>query len=619
MCGICGIVSSHLSDHEKTEKVRSMVARLGHRGPEFSSHYRFGDAVLGHTRLKIIDVTDASNQPFMNRSRDKGMVYNGECYNFRDLRTSLKKDGIYSQTEGDTEVVFNELAYNGLSALEEIDGMFAVAFWDDNTGTLLLARDRMGIKPLYYTIQQKTLYFASELRALLEVVPEARLSKEGLGEYLAFQSNPSLSTLVEGIEMVPPGGYLTFSPDNSEPSQQGRYYSLSQNLIQSAQSGGSDPSGALSEKLTSAVRKRLVSDVPLGAFLSGGIDSTAIVALMRRVNAGTIKTFTLGFEEQDERPIAKRISEQFDTEHTEVELGSRQIIDMIPEAVNALDVPSGDAINSYLVSRFTREAGITVALSGLGGDELFGGYPSYQLLNSRNRLQLLKLLKAMLRVPLFRKRMANKVGHIGKLEELLNGKLTIHRMVALMRRMFLDNEIVDLGGFYRNGSQSNTDPALDKLADELSVSCNELYYYTQPLLLKDTDQMSMAHALEVRVPLMDPSLWEAAASVPIDNLYPGRSTPKPGLVNHMNGEIPDYVYQRSKQGFILPMDKWIRGDLKEFTSNGLFETPLPNILNRTRIQLMWDDFLHSSNSVSWSRIWTLSVLGHWLHKNPITV
>ena len=617
MCGICGIVGETTGNEEKVRKVRAMVEQLKHRGPEYSSYSRFGNAVLGHSRLKIIDTTDKSNQPFLNLGGDKALVYNGECYNYRTLGKEIQNRGFPLATEGDTEVVFNLLSSRGIHGLNEIDGIFGLGFWDRRTQKLLLARDRMGVKPVYYSFQQSELYFASELRSLLEVLPHAKLSEQGMAEYLAYQSHPSQHTLVEGIHMLPAGSYLEFNP-----GQKGKitpyYYYMPARILDTPSTAEEISAKSLRECLVESVQKRLISDVPLGVFLSGGMDSTAMTGLMRQATNTSIKTFTFGFEGEDERPVARRVSELYGTEHTEVELGREEVARLVPEAVDAMDAPSGDAVNAYLISKFAKEAGITVALSGLGGDELFGGYPSYTMLRRSRSLKLLKSIRPLLRAPGIRQLIERGDRHSGKLQTLLSRPIAPYEIVEISRRMFLDHEIQELGIGREVDYYIDKPGGENQLADELLISLFELIYYTRPLLLKDTDQMGMAHGLEIRVPFMDSHLWDKLLSLPVSDVYPDRSVSKSGLLQNLNSQIPDYVYKRSKQGFILPMESWIKGPLAEFTADGLFQSPLTKVLRRGTLDALWYEFGNNS-TVSWSRIWTLSVLGHWLHKNNISI
>jgi len=617
MCGICGIIGESPVDEEKVQKVRAMVEGLRHRGPEYSSYTRYEKAVLGHSRLKIIDISDKSNQPFLNSDGDKALVYNGECYNYKTLRQDLANQEVPLFTDGDTEVVFNQLCRYGVEGINKFDGIFGLGLWDDSAGKLILARDRMGVKPVYYSFHQGALYFASELRSLLEVLPVSNLSEQGVVEYLAYQSHPSQQTLVKGIYMLPAGSYLEFSPGQKAKVAPQYYYKPARQVeTLPGEAGGASES--LREGLAESVKKRLVSDVPVGVFLSGGLDSTAMTALMREATNGSIKTFTFGCEGKDERPVARRISELYGTEHTEVELGGDEVARLVPKAVEAMDTPSGDAINAYMISKFAKEAGITVALSGLGGDELFGGYPSYSMLRRSKSLKLLQSVRPLLRTPGIRQLLERSNRHTGKLRALLSRKITPQSMVEILRRMFLDPEIRELG-IARQGKPYVERPDGGKhLAEELLISLYELIYYTRPLLLKDTDQMGMAHGLEIRVPFMDSNLWDKVLSLPVSDVYPDRSVRKSGLLQNLNSQIPDYVYKRSRQGFILPMESWIKGPLAEFTADGLFQSPLSKVLHRSTLDALWYEFSKNS-SVSWSRIWTLSVLGHWLHKNKVSI
>ena len=402
MCGIAGIlVSSSSCEHgllpaeggrlALQEALERMVQCLRHRGPNGdgiapADRGRPSTVVFGHTRLAILDLSPAGQQPMCDSVTGNSITYNGEIYNYRELRNELEVRGARVgrgeagwRSRTDTEVILKGYARWGRDGcLERLRGMFAFAIWDASQQILFLARDRLGIKPLYYYAGNGFFLFASEVRALLAsgLVPR-RLEPVALWEYLGYLSVPVPRTLIQGIHALPPGSWLTV--DTAGKMCEGRYWDLLEHASSEARSAPAAKSRRrVGELLREAVAMHLVSDVPLGAFLSGGIDSSAIVALMRE--AGQVpRTFSVVFAESryDEAQYARHIATRFATDHTEIPLTEQQLLDQLPEALAVMDQPSGDGVNTYVVSQAVRSAGVTVALSGLGGDEFFGGYPSF--------------------------------------------------------------------------------------------------------------------------------------------------------------------------------------------------------------------------------------------------
>lgn len=612
MCGICGAFAMKGRGERLSEKVSAMTRQLSHRGPDNNASINLGSAEFGHCRLKIIDTTQASDQPFPQEKSRYKLVYNGEFYNYRAIRKFLiDRYGIQFSTTGDTEVLYQLLVHEGVDGLTRINGMFAFAFWDAEAQRLMLARDRLGIKPLYILQESDQLYFSSEIRPLISIADSAQLNSRALVSYLMYQSVRGSQTLIDGIQEVEPGEVLVA---NSKGVQTQQYYTLDPQ----AESIDYHPDD-LKERFYSAVQQRLVSDVPLGAFLSGGIDSTAVVSTMTNVSANAVKTFTLGFEQGavDERDIAERFARHYETDHTEITLSSRQILQQVPNAVASMDQPSGDAINSYIISKYTRDAGLTVALSGLGGDELFGGYPSFKWMHGLRSIRWL-----MNHTQRFRQFMAELLPKSSiqqqKIRMLLKQEATGEALVSTLRRVLLDDQLHALGLHLDSGDQQKQLAIPDD--DFNDISYHELIYYTIPLLLQDTDQMSMAHGLEVRVPFLDHEFVEYIYSLKNPVKHQNLSgTSKALLIDALEPQIPDFIQDRPKTGFVLPMDRWIRRELRNFTRQGLFESPLTAFIEEPGVDKLWKQYLDEDATMSWSRIWTLSVLGHWLEHNNIGI
>ncbi|HEX8707835.1 MAG TPA: asparagine synthase (glutamine-hydrolyzing), partial [Pyrinomonadaceae bacterium] len=398
MCGIAGIISASGEREPESgargaglrEALARMVKYLDHRGPDdrgLSVLSPKGCEVgLGHTRLSILDLSTAGHQPMSDPRTGNQITYNGEVYNFRELRGALGEGPDAWRSQSDTEVILRAYQRDGRECLENLRGMFAFGLWDAGRRKLLLARDRLGIKPLYYYAGRGFFLFASEVKALLEsgLVPR-RLDRLGLWHYLAYQSVPAPRTLVEGVRALEPGSWMTV--DERGEREAGCYWNmLSRGTAEARDAAPAESRRRVRELLHEAVALNLVSDVPVGAFLSGGLDSSAVVALMREAGAAP-RTFTVGFAESgyDEASQARRTAAHFQTVHTEIRLTQERLLEQLPEALAVMDQPTGDGLNTYVVARAVREQGIKVALSGLGGDEFFAGYPSFTRLKRMMR------------------------------------------------------------------------------------------------------------------------------------------------------------------------------------------------------------------------------------------
>src|SRR5688500_1546779 len=394
MCSISGILQAQVVTVEGTQAVQSMNALLRHRGPDDQGVWRLGfpggEVSLGNTRLAIIDTSAAGHQPMLDPQTGNCITYNGETYNFKSLAETIR---LNPRSASDTEVVLHAYRAYGTDVFSKLRGMFALAIWDNEKRELFLARDRFGIKPLYYYTSNNLFVFASELRAMLAsgLVPR-NLSKAGLDSYLATGSIAAPLTIVEGVRQLLPGHYLrvkTTERGNIECTTtmfaNDRCVTLARPETRTA------AVAQLRAELEESIRLHLVSDVPLGVFLSGGMDSSTLVALMSKVSDARPKTFSVVFEETDlsEENYSRLVAQRFQSDHCEIRLSEERLLEMLPHAIAALDQPTMDGINTFVVSKAVKNAGVTVALSGLGGDELFGGYPSF-----KRALQFASLPKA---------------------------------------------------------------------------------------------------------------------------------------------------------------------------------------------------------------------------------
>jgi asparagine synthase (glutamine-hydrolysing) len=618
MCGIAGVYTLQ-SCADLQRRLAVMNAALAHRGPDDEGVWQEHNIALGHRRLAIIDLSPAGHQPMHSADGRYVLVFNGEVYNYKALRAELADYPYRSQT--DSEVVLAAYARWGVDCLARFQGMFALAIWDRVAQSLFIARDRLGIKPLYYYQDDKCLAFASEMRALLRSgLFRGRLNQPALVDYLRYQTVHAPDTILEGVQMLLPGHYLLVKPGLAV--EQKTYWSLLQPIAIVSRSR-EEWKKTIRQTLHAAVEKRLVSDVPFGAFLSGGIDSSAIVALMAQTGA-KVNTFNISFAEEaySEAPYARIIARKFNTEHQEIHLSPQQFLALIPEALSSMDHPSGDGPNTYVVSKATKTAGITMALSGLGGDELFAGYAIFARAARLERWRHLNALPRGMRC--VAGRLLNAILPSIAAQKV-NNILTENRVSALSaypynRQVFADSQLADLLSIplaenvvkqevnrWRQDAAFNGLPLLSK------ISVAEISTYMQNVLLRDTDQMSMAHALEVRVPFLDHELVELVLQIPDAIKYP--HSPKQLLVESLGDLIPPEIVHRRKMGFNLPFREWMRSELRDFCAERLQALGARPCFHEAAVLRRWQDLLVGRPDISWSRLWVLVVLEEWLQRN----
>lgn len=642
MCGIVGIITTKSKSRtEGTAALEAPLARMvehiNHRGPDDSGVAIFQrDAVtvaLGHTRLSIIDLSPAGHQPMQDARTGNWITFNGEIYNFREVRERLNPDAAAWRSESDTEVILRAYEKWGRDCLQQLRGMFAFALWDDAKQELFIARDRLGIKPLYYYKGQDVFLFGSEVRALLAsgLVPR-KLDATALWEYLGYQSVPAPRTLVEGVKVLGPGCWMTV--DAAGNIQEKPYWDLLENASAEAQTVSvSESRRRVRELLEESIALHLVSDVPVGAFLSGGIDSSAIVALVREAGQ-TPRTFSVVFDESayDENIYARKVAELFQTEHTEVHLTDQALLQQLPEALAWMDQPTGDGVNTYVVSRAVRSTGIKVALSGLGGDEFFAGYPSFKRLR-----RVMKYLRYWGGAPQsIRGLTASALKSLGgssiqatKVAAMIGSDGRLSSAFPIMRQVLSTEQRRSLfNDSWQQQVALMPDPYVELLEERYKrsataemfslVSYAEGRTYMHDVLLRDTDQMSMAHALEARVPLLDHKLVEFLMGLP-DRHKVSNGTPKRLLVESLNGLLPEEIVKRPKRGFTLPFEPWMRGGLREFCEQRLSPERIGSrgFFRPERVKELWQAFLAGQSNVSWSRLWILVVLEEWLERNGI--
>jgi len=622
MCGIVGIVG--LDQIQNPEQVANqMVEKMKHRGPNDSSVLKMDDVVFGHARLSIIDLGDQSNQPFVSSDGRYTIVFNGEIYNYLEIKKVLDYP---FKTSSDTEVLLAAYIKWGKDCCRMLNGMFAFAIYDNQTNEVFVARDRLGIKPLYFCNGKENFVFASEIRALLEcpVVPR-KLCQDALVDYLRYQTVQSPNTIIKDVEMLPAGHFIRIAPDELEI---GKYWDIIESSSPQASKMNRDEiKTEVRSKLLKAVDRRLVADVPFGAFLSGGIDSSALVGLMSE-KTSQVKTFSVTFQEEEfsEAKYARMVAEKFGTDHTEIKLSPDEFLKDLPDALSAMDHPSGDGPNTYIVSKATKEAGVTMVLSGLGGDELFAGYDifkrSVELHNKRWLNSFPKFIRSGIGTS--RKLLKPSVAS-NKIHEILKAdKMHFEFTYPISRQVLLDNQILKL--LKRSQLSPNwVFETVDNLVGEKSagirlpllskVSVAEINTYMQNVLLRDTDQMSMKSALEVRVPFLDHELVEFALGISDEHKYP--NYPKELLVESLGDLLPDEIVHRPKMGFVLPWEKWMKNELKSFCEDRLMSLAKKPFFNKGELESLWSRFLKGDKEITWSRLWYLVVLENWMVENKI--
>jgi asparagine synthase (glutamine-hydrolysing) len=619
MCGINGLFGLETISDPRSS-VDRMNNALAHRGPDASGVEVLSNACLGHRRLSIIDLSPSADQPMTDSSGRYTMVFNGEVYNFQSVKEKLP-DYPFT-TSSDSEVVLAAYAEWGSAALQWFNGMFALAIWDAEEQEMFIARDRIGIKPLYYSFQKGTLIFSSEIKALLasELVTP-KLDRRSLLEYLTYQTVHDPGTMLEDVRMLPAGHYMVLRDEDHEVV---KYWDAAHSVKDSSRMTEVQVQSKINDLLHESVERRLISDVPFGAFLSGGIDSSAMVGLMSEVSTTQLSTFSVTFDDSEfsEAKYARIVAEKFKTAHHEIQLSPDDFLGLLPDALNAMDHPSGDGPNTYVVSKVTKEAGITVAISGMGGDELFAGYPHFIHCHSamdkkwvsQYPMALRKLVSPVIR--------ALKPGIPGKkLAKIITSqRMDLPHLYPIMRQVLMNDEVSALLGgdtchnvmHERLLSYQETWSRLPKLSQ---ISMAEMDTYMRNVLLRDTDQMGMAHALEVRVPFLDHELIEFILGVSDEFKFP--STPKSLLVDSLSGLLPREIINRPKMGFTLPWVHWMRNELREFCESHLEALKGRGILDPEAMDTLWKRFLNNDNEITWSRVWHLVVLEKWMQNHDV--
>lgn len=593
MCGICGIYDIEGSSPVLDPILTKMCNALSHRGPDdegvyFNSKFKVQGSkwtpkvALGHRRLSIIDL-NAGHQPMMNEDGSIVLVYNGEIYNFKELRCKLIKKGHIFRTDSDTEAILHQYEEDGWRCVEQFNGIFAFALWDGNNGRLLLARDRLGVKPLYYAWDGKRLVFASEIKPILLAINKTPdIDRSSLFMLMAIQFIPSPGSIFKGIEKLPQGSVMICDQERYKVEHYwaGNIISPPDRLTLP-----SDPEQHLYSLLKEAVEGQLVSDVPVGAFLSGGVDSSAIVGLMSRAMPGRIKTFSVGFDgdcEDNELGYARLAAGRFNTDHHEISIGPDDVSEIMPKAIQYLDDPIVDPaiLPTYMVSKLAASE-VKVVLTGEGADELFGGYQRYHLDRISAYYQIM---------PAFvRKNLIERYGKGVLSRRYMQGLSAISHPSPVLRHIewisiLRPEELAGLFGgslsvkaeyekivsyFDRFFPENITDPIRYMLIADINS------WLPDDLLVK-VDRMSMANSLEARVPYLDHRLVDFAISIPTSLKMSGLNG-KRILKRSLSGIIPEEILKRSKKGFALPIGPWFRGELKDYLRDSLSKKAIESI------------------------------------------
>jgi asparagine synthase (glutamine-hydrolysing) len=620
---VCGIAGQVRSDGAPVDPalIERMCAAQEHRGPDSRGVFASGEAALGIQRLRIIDLT-TGDQPIFNEDRSLAVVLNGEIYNFLELRAQLEQRGHRFYTGSDTEVIVHLYEERGPECVRSLHGMFGFALWDAPRRRLLVARDRVGKKPLFYCERPGALSFASELGALLQDPEIPRdLDHEAIDSYLALDYVPSPLTAFRAVRKLPPGSLLVWT-DGAVRVE--RYWRLDYSRKR-ADASPAQLEEEIREAIRKAVRRRMIADVPLGAFLSGGIDSSAVVAAMAEASPQAVKTFSIGFdhESHNELPYARRIADEFATEHHELVV-SPNAVEILPQIVRHYGEPFGDssAIPSFYLAELARRH-VTVALNGDGGDESFAGYQRYTSNMLLERLDVLpfgvrRLVTALAaRLPSNgdpRCRASKLKRFAGGLSRSPEGRYIAQissftgrereQLYTDEYRAFLgesDPSDVILGPWIASSATN----LLDRLLDV------DVTTYLPGDLLTKIDIATMAHSLEARSPLLDHELMELAAALPADMKARGQER-KVGLKSALRGWVPDAILDAPKRGFEVPLAAWLRGELRELAYDVLLDRTATSRrqFKPDRVRTLLDE--HAGGSADHSaRIWSLLVLELW--------
>ncbi len=614
MCGICGIVKSGAPVTET--EIRSMREVLAHRGPDSAGQLVQGRVGLGHRRLSIIDLSEAASQPLLNETKTISLVFNGEIYNFQDLQRYLEKKGHHFRSQSDSEVIVHAYEEFGVECLHHFRGMFAFALWDNDHQRLFAARDRLGKKPFFYCLHRGDFYFGSEIKAILAAPQIPReLDWESLGFFLSLNYTPAPCTLFRGINQLEPAQYLLWEADQLTIKE---YWDLAYPPeVPTVETKTILP--VFEEMLDDAIRLRLIADVPVGAFLSGGLDSAAVVAAAASLYPGRLKTFAIGFGEKsyDERPYARQVAARHGTEHHEI-LVTPEVEAILPELVWHGEEPTADSsmIPVYYLSQFASQK-VKVVLTGDGADEILAGYPTYQ---AHFLLRWLQTWPQGAQKSLHRLAHSLPVSHRKVSWDFKLKRLTTALAWNLdyahysWRRIWAPEELekllpgkplqegYDLYHYWLQRSSSNS--SLNRM-----LYADTRFYLPNDMLVK-VDRMTMAHGLEARAPFLDHCLVELTARLPDSWKIKGLFWKKYLLRRLLKGKVPASIRWQSKRGFNVPVGLWLKGDLKDYCGDHLRLLRHLGWFDMKYVEKVWQKHLRDERDYS-HHLWGLLILSLW--------
>jgi asparagine synthase (glutamine-hydrolysing) len=625
MCGIAGIINKH-QKNVKAE-LTFMTDRLSSRGPDDQGFFMDSNVNLGHRRLSIIDLS-SGHQPMFSEDESVVIVFNGEIYNYRSLRDELIRSGHSFRTESDTEVIIKGYEVYGIRGIiERLEGMFAFALFDRKSKTVFIVRDRFGEKPLYYLHNENGFYFASELKALIPFLQDSVIDKEALNLYLTLTYIPAPFTIYKNIKKLPAGSFLKIEPGDVSINIE-EYYSL-KTVIQLGKGYDSYEAAKkdLRDLMFHSVNERMISDVPLGAFLSGGIDSSIVSAIMSRQSCHPINTFSIGFKEKsyDESERAALVAKHINSNHTLHIIDHNDLLKIADDVVDYFDEPFGDSssLPSFMVAKKAREK-VTVVLTGDCADELFGGYEKYLGHYYAKKYKALpSVIRSLLKLIISSIPHSSKTNHfLRKVKKILtNADLNPFDLhYNLMSLGFNDNE---RGAILRQPFHTEIKPFIKKLYDSIPAGKDlmDKGFYTDVMtvlegdMLAKVDRMCMANSLEARVPFLDSKIVTASFRMPVNYKIQGTSKKKI-LKDTFKYLLPKEVFKFSKKGFGVPIALWFRNELKNEIEQALERSRLEEqeIFDANEVQKMLTEHITGKENHA-SKLWCLYVFQKWYHKN----
>jgi asparagine synthase (glutamine-hydrolysing) len=630
MCGIAGYITS-IENHSLQRHLDDAIVQLKKRGPDIQKAVTLSPKVgFGHARLSIIDTSNAGTQPMFDETGRYAIIFNGEIFNFRELKESFLSDLKHFQSHSDTEVLLQLFIKMGKDCLQHLNGFFAFAIYDNVTKSTFVARDRYGIKPLLYFKNESSFFFASELKSLMRFPIKKEIDFDTLALYLQLNYVPGNNSMLKGVSKLPPGHFITVKQDAVPVIE--RYYEIpyTAGIRVKPEANYESSKLHLRQLVDEAVKRRLISDVPLGAFLSGGIDSSIVVSCASK-HVSNLHTFSIGFKDEpyfDETKYANLVAKKFGTEHTVFSISNDEMFANLHNVLDYIDEPFADssAIAVYILSQKTRQA-VTVSLSGDGGDELFAGYNKHQaeLRARQNNLSnfLLKIGSPIF--DLLPQSRNSKYGNLFRQLSRYSSGLQLNNAARYWRWCVLSTQTEALEillpnkGFSKSELENRMHFVVDYIKDEGDIN-DTLFADMQMVLPNDmltkVDLMSMANSLEVRVPLLDYTVVNYAFSLPAEyKIEKGKG--KKILKDAFREELPDELFNRPKHGFEVPLLKWMRTGLKSLIMDDLLADRFleeQNIFKLDEIQKLKRQLFSSNPGDIHARIWGLIVFQYWYKK-----